>query len=69
MAVTDRLTERQISRLRKDFEQKRNRHKMKERLKTRRQEKRGRRHDPPRRDREAIDLIDEFFDREADFDE
>ncbi|NPV78715.1 MAG: hypothetical protein HPY52_00345 [Firmicutes bacterium] len=67
--MTDRLTERQISRLRKDFEQKRNRDKMKERLKTRRQEKRGRRHDPPRRDRETIDLIDEFFDREADFDE
>lgn len=67
--MTDSLTERQVSRLKKDFEQKHNRAKMKEWLKARRQEKRGRRHDPPRRDREAMDLIDEFFDGEAGFDE
>ncbi|MGE5588928.1 MAG: hypothetical protein ACM3ZO_12045 [Clostridia bacterium] len=60
--MTDRLTKHQISGVKKDLEQKRDRAKMKERLKARRQEKRGRRQDLARRDKETMDLIDEFFD-------
>ncbi|HHY32238.1 MAG TPA: hypothetical protein GX515_04305 [Firmicutes bacterium] len=60
--MTNRLTKHQVSGVKKDLEQKRNRTKMKEQLKARRQEKRARRHESGRRDRETIELIEEFLD-------
>ncbi|MCR4402638.1 MAG: hypothetical protein NUW12_07610 [Firmicutes bacterium] len=60
--MADRLTKHQVAGIKKNLEQKRNRVKMKERLKARRQERHAGRHGSPRRDnQEIMELIDEFL--------
>lgn len=67
--MTCKLTERQVTRLRKDFEKKRNRSQVKEWLKARRQEKGARRSRPSRLNVTAMDLPDESLDDASDGEE
>ncbi|MEW6229592.1 MAG: hypothetical protein AB1700_16120 [Bacillota bacterium] len=63
--MTHKLTERQVTRLRRDFEKKRTRTQVKEWLKTRRQEKEARRGKSSRLDRAVMELVDDAFDEEG----
>ena len=63
--MTHKLTQRQVTRLRKDFEKKRNRSQVKEWLKARRQEKEARGGKSSRLDRAVMELVDDAFDEEG----
>lgn len=67
--MTHKLTQRQVTRVRKEFDKKRNRVQAREWLKARRQEKEARRSRFPRSERTGMEPADDALDGEGSSDD